>query len=165
VSHNTPGFAASAIARRREIGGLGAYPGAARLLTVAGGGGGNGNRCRAGKLNRRAKLCDRFGLGVTVCRYPPGCSKWNPVEHRLVSEISKNRAGKPLRALGLTLGYVRGTTPTTGLTVRATVEEGPERKGQEVAKEDLKKLNLTPHSVHPHWSYTISPVQQPPRVH
>ena len=30
-------------------------------------------------------LCDRLGLEVTVCHYPTGCSKWNPIEHRLFS--------------------------------------------------------------------------------
>jgi len=164
VSHNTPEFAANAIARGWEIDGLAAYPGATRLLILADGGGGNGNRCRAWKLNLQEKLCDRFGLEVTVCHYPPGCSKWNPVEHRLFSEISKNWAGKPLRTLEIMLGYIRGTTTTTGLTVRAYVDEGTYRKGQTVTKEDVKKLNLTPHPVHPHWNYTISPVQQLPGV-
>jgi hypothetical protein len=30
-------------------------------------------------------------MAVTVRQYPTGASKWNPVEHRLFSEISKNR--------------------------------------------------------------------------
>jgi hypothetical protein len=101
-------------------------------------------------------------LELTVCHYPPGCSKWNPVEHRLFSEISKNWAGKPLRTLEIMPGYIRGTTTVTGLTVRADVDEGIYRKGQKVTKEDLKKLNLTPHSVHPQWNYTIRPLRQQP---
>jgi hypothetical protein len=110
--------------------GLDAYAGAARLLVLADGGGGNGNRCRAWKLNVQEKLCNRFGLEVTVCHYPPGCSKWNPVEHRLFSEISKNWVGKPLRTLEIMLRYIRGTTTTTGLTVRAHVDGGIYRKGR-----------------------------------
>jgi hypothetical protein len=161
VSHNTPEFAANAIARWWETEGRIAYPGATRLLILADGGGGNGNRCRAWKLNLQEKLCDRFGLEVTVCHYPPGCSKWNPVEHRLFSEISKNWAGKPLRTLEIMLGYIRGTTTTTGLTVKAYLDEATYRKGQKVTKEDVKKLNLTLHTLHPRWNYTISPGQQP----
>ena len=42
------------------------------------------------------KLCNEHGLDVTVAHYPPGASKWNPIEHRLFSEISKNWAGRPL---------------------------------------------------------------------
>jgi len=164
VSHNTPEFAANAIARWWEVDGLDAYPGVTRLLVLADGGGGNGNRCRAWKLNLQKKLCNRFGLEVTVCHYPPGCSKWNPVEHRLFSEISKNWAGKPLRTLEIMLGYIRGTTTMTGLTVRAHLDESTYRKGQKITMEDMKKVNLTPHSVHPHRNYTISPIRQPPRV-
>jgi len=161
VSHNTPEFAAKAIARWWETEGLVAYPGAGRLLVLADGGGGNGNRCRAWKLNLQERLCDRFGLEVTVCHYPPGCSKWNPVEHRLFSEISKNWAGTPLRTLEIMLGYIRGTTTTTGLTVKAHLDEGIYRKGQKVTTEDVKKLNLEPHVMHPRWNYTIRPAQQP----
>jgi hypothetical protein len=124
VSHNTPEFAANSIARWLETDGLGAYPGAARLLVLADGGGGNGNRCRAWKLNLQEKLCNRFRLEVTVCHYPPGCSKWNPVEHRLFGEISKNWAGRPLRTLEIMLGYIRDTTTTTSLRVTAHLDEG-----------------------------------------
>ena len=34
-------------------------------------------------------LCNKYGLKITVCHYPPGASKWNPIEHRLFSEITK----------------------------------------------------------------------------
>jgi hypothetical protein len=60
------------------------------------------------------------------------------------------------------LGYIRDTTTTTGLRVTAHLDEGTYRKGRKVTKEDVKKLNLTPHSIHPQWNYTISPVQQSP---
>jgi hypothetical protein len=104
-------------------------------------------------------LCNRFGLTVTVCHYPPGCSKWNPVEYRLFSQISNNWSGKPLRSLATMLGYSRGTTTTTGLTVKAVLDEGIYRKGQKVSSKDIDGLNLTPHEVCPGWNYTIRPSQ------
>jgi hypothetical protein len=76
LSHNTPEFTATAIARWWESEGQSAYPGAKELMICADGGGGNGNRSRVWKLNLQEKLCDRFGLKLTVCHYPPGCSKW-----------------------------------------------------------------------------------------
>lgn len=54
-------------------------------------------------------------MSVTVCHYPAGCSKWNPVEHRLFGPISLNWAGKPLRTWETLLGWLRGTKTTTGL--------------------------------------------------
>jgi hypothetical protein len=157
MSHNTPEFAVTAIARWWEEEGRAAHSGARELMICADGGGGNGNRSRAWKLNLQQQLCDRFGLTVTVCHYPPGCSKWNPIEYRLFSQISMNWEGKPLRSLSVMLGYIRGTTTTTGLTVTAALDEATYRKGQKVTTEDIKQLSIQHHDAQPQWNYTISP--------
>jgi hypothetical protein len=155
MSHNTPEFAVSSICKWWQDEGRSAYVGTNQLLILADGGGGNGSRSRAWKWNLQEMLCNRYGLTVTVCHYPPGCSKWNPVEYRLFSEISKNWEGKPLRTLGIMLGYIRGTTTTTGLRVKAILDEGIYSKGQKVTWQDVDKLNIEPHSVCPDWNYTI----------
>ena len=98
-----------------------------------------------------------MGLTVTVCHYPPGCSKWNPVEHRLFSPISVNWAGVPLRSLEIMLGYIRGTSNKTGLKVKAFFQEGVYKGGQKVTQEEMQRLNMQPHPVCPKWNYTISP--------
>ena len=87
TSHDTPAFAVDAICQwwRRE--GRQHYRGAKRLLILADSGGSNGARCRAWKFALQAKLADPYQLDVTVCHYPPGASKWNPIEHRLFSEL------------------------------------------------------------------------------
>ena len=77
--------------------------------------------------------------------------------HRLFSQITNNWAGKPLRSLAIMLGYIRGTTTTTGLTVKAVLDEGMYPKGQKVTWKDVDGLNLTPHDVCPEWNYTIRP--------
>ena len=51
---------------------------------------------------------------VTVCHYPSGASKWNPIDHRLFSEISKNWAGHPLRCYRTILNHIRTTTTEPG---------------------------------------------------
>ncbi len=48
------------------------------------------------KVKLQEILCDTYGLTVTVCHYPPGASKWNLIEHRLFSEITKNWQATPL---------------------------------------------------------------------
>jgi len=45
-------------------------------------------RSRVRKQELQEKVPDRFGLTVAVRHYPTGTSEWNPVEHRLFSEIS-----------------------------------------------------------------------------
>jgi len=159
VSHNTPEFAVRTIGKWWREEGRAAYRGKDHLLILADGGGSNGSRSKAWKLNVQVMLCNRFRLTVTVCHYPPGCSKWNPVEHRLFSQVSRNWAGRPLRTLGIMLGYIRGTTTTTGLVVTAYLDEGIYKKGQKVTREEMDKINLKPHPTCPDWNYTISPAK------
>lgn len=157
TSNDTPEFAVAAIASWWEFEGRKQYPATAELLILADCGGTNGNRCKAWRLNLQEKLCDHFGLTITVCHYPPGCSKWNPIEHRLFSQISINWAGRPLKSLELMLGYIRGTTTSTGLKVKAYLDENIYRKKAKVSREELERLDLRHHETRPEWNYTIRP--------
>jgi hypothetical protein len=159
ISNDTSAFAVRAIARWWAEDGHCASPRADKLLILADCGGTNGCRSRSWKLHLQEGLCDVFGLAVTVCHFPPGCSKWNPVERRLFSQISMNWEGQPLRSLEVMLAYIRGTTTTTGLTVTAHLDEAVYEKGQQVHKEGLDGLNMAPHATCPAWNYTISPRQ------
>ena len=96
TSAETPAFAVDSIERWWLEKGWARYPQATELLILADCGGANGNRSRVWKYRIQRQLCDVYGLKVTICHYPPGASKWNPIEHRLFSEISKNWAGQPL---------------------------------------------------------------------
>ena len=59
-----------------------------------------------------------------VSNYPRGTSTWNPIEHRLFAEISKNWAGEPLASYETILNYIRTTRTETGLTVSAALLDG-----------------------------------------
>ena len=157
ASADTPHFAVGAIATWWHNEGQAAFPHVGRLLILADAGGSNGYRSRAWKQQLQEQLSDQFGLTVTVCHYPTGCSKWNPIEHRLFSHISINWTGKPLRTFELMLAYIRGTTTTTGLTTKAFLLEGVHETGQRVSDADMAKLNLERHSVCPNWNYTTRP--------
>lgn len=157
VSNDTAAFAVTSIARWWKDEASVLYPKARELLILADGGGCNGYRTHAWKFNIQENLCDRFGLAVTVCHYPTGCSKWNLVEHRLFSYISINWAGKPMKTLELMLGYIRGTTTATGLRVKAFLDRRSYSRGQTVTREQQEGLNLTSHDVCPQWNYTLRP--------
>ena len=133
------------------------FPEATRLLVHADCGGSNGSRCKLWKQQLQAKLCDRFGIEVTVCHYPTGCSKYNPIEHRLFSEISKTWAGCPLRSFETLLQYVRETTTQTGLSVVAHLVTRVYQKGIQVAQEVMEACNISYHDICPQWNYTIRP--------
>lgn len=157
VSADTPEFAVAAIARWWEEEGRLNYPQAKQLLILADGGGSNGYRSRSFKLYLQERVSDRYGLTVSVCHYPTGCSKWNPIEHRLFSQISLNWAGKPLRTLETMLNFIRGTTTSTGLRVRATLLEGTFEKGQSVSEDQMKQLHIEHAAVCAQWNYTLRP--------
>ena len=103
------------------------------------------------------KLSAPKGLEVTVCHYPSGASKWNPIEHRLFSQISKNWAGEPLVTLETMLNFIRTTRTETGLRVRATLMKGDYPKGLKPTAAQMATLPLLPHGILPDWNYTIAP--------
>jgi hypothetical protein len=156
-SADTPEFAVEAIASWWEEEGRESYPSAKRLLILADGGGSNGARSRVWKQQVQERLANRLGVEVTVCHYPRGCSKYNPVEHRLFSFISLNWAGKPLRSFEAMLGFIRNTTTTAGLKVKAVLNEKVYTKGCRVSDAEMKTLELERHEVCPAWNYTIRP--------
>jgi hypothetical protein len=131
------------------------FPDAPELLILADGGGSNGYRSRLWKQQLQSKLVDAFGLSVTVCHYPPGASKWNPIEHRLFSEISKTWAGTPLTSIELMLACIRDTKTTTGLTVRATLIDKTYDKGIKVSDQEMEGLAIQRHDTCPNWNYTL----------
>ena len=92
TSHDTPDFAADNLLRWWQAEGLQHYPRARELLVLADSGGSNSPRIRCFKYALQTRLVDPHRLKVTVCHYPGGASKWNPIDHRLFSEISKNWA-------------------------------------------------------------------------
>jgi Rhodopirellula transposase DDE domain len=156
-SADTPEFAVEAIASWWEEEGRESYPNAKRLLILADGGGSNGARSRVWKQQVQERLADRLGAEVTVCHYPRGCSKHNPIEHRLFSFISLNWAGKPLRSFEALLGFIRNTTTTAGLKVKAVLKEKVYTKGRRVSDAEMKTIELERHEDCPAWNYTIRP--------
>lgn len=160
-SADTPTFAVDNIAHwcRTEL--PERYPDATSLLIEADSGGSNGARSRVWKQQLQVQLADDLGLTVTVCHYPTGASKWNPIEHRLFSEISKTWAGCPLRSFDLVAHYIADTTTQTGLRVRAHQVPRTYATGIKVADAEMATLNIQAHVICPQWNYTIRPRVSP----
>ena len=163
IDHNTPAFAVESIAKWWKQDGSKKYKGCKKLLILADAGGSNGYRPRAWKYELQMKLCDPFGLCVTVCHYPPGASKWNPIEHRLFSAISNNWKGVPLSSYETIIKYLRNTKTTpkkgSGLKVKATLVRKRYKNGQKVSDKEMFQLQLENHDTLPNWNYTISPTK------
>jgi hypothetical protein len=155
-SADTPAFAVEAIRSWWARYGCKRYRGADELLILADGGGSNGHRPRLWKARLQERIANRYGLHVTVCHYPTGASKWNPVEHRLFAPVSINWAGQPLRSLETMLGWVRGTE-VGGVGVTASLDRATYPTKVRVSNAEMKRLDLERHEVCPAWNYTISP--------
>jgi Rhodopirellula transposase DDE domain len=156
TDHDTASFAVHAIRRWWRTMGKKRHSKATRLMISADGGGSNGYRVRLWKVELQ-KLADELKLPITVCHLPPGTSKWNKIEHRLFSFITINWRGKPLRSYRTIVQLIAATTTDTGLTVRAELDENKYPKGVKVSDAQLATVNLSPHSFHGDWNYTISP--------
>jgi hypothetical protein len=157
TSFNTPEFAAAAVARWWSRIGCHRYRDAGELLILADAGGSNGYRPRLWKQCLQELVADCYGLDVTVCHYPAGASKWNPVEHRLFGPISVNWSGQPLSTREIMLGFLRGTRTKTGLEVTAEWWDRLFAKGRKVSNAAMCQLQIEKHDTCPQWNYTIKP--------
>jgi hypothetical protein len=156
-SADTAEFAVDALACWWKEFGQFDFPKAPNILILCDCGGSNGYRLRLWKVQLQEQLADELGLNITVCHYPTGASKWNPIEHRLFGPISINWAGKPLRTFEMILALIRGTTTQTGLKVFAFLVEKVYAKGIKIADEVFDSVNLERHATCPNWNYTIRP--------
>jgi hypothetical protein len=157
TSRETPAFAADGVVTWWQHEGQKRYQQSKRLLILADGGGGNRSSSRVWREHLQEKLCDRYGLTVTVCHYPPGASKWNPVEHCLFNHISRNWEGEPLESFEKTLKFIRTTTTDMGLKVRAFLNTKTYPTGVKISDERMKSLSIRNGRALPKWNYTIKP--------
>jgi len=156
MSADTAAFAVDSI--RRWWTGLGKdlYSDAKELYINADGGGSNSIRGRLWKSELQ-KFSTETGLRISVSHFPPGTSKWNKIEHRLFSYISKNWRGKPLTSIEVVVNLIGNTVTEKGLNVRAIKDETVYSKGIKISDEDLAKINIHRNSFRGEWNYTISP--------
>jgi hypothetical protein len=158
TDHDTACFAVNAIRRWWRTMGRKRHPKAKRLMITADAGGSNGYRVRLWKAELQI-LANELKIPVTVCHMPPGTSKWNKIEHRLFSFITINWRGKPLRSYRTIVQLIAATTTDAGLQVRAELDENKYAKGVKVSDSQFAAVNLSRHSFHGDWNYTISPVR------
>ncbi len=155
-SHDTSEFAVESIRQWWLLMGKERYPDAKKLLICADGGGSNGSRNKGWKIHLQ-ELVNKIGIPITVCHYPPGTSKWNRIEHRMFSFISMNWKGKPLVNYETVVKLIGSTKTRNGLTVTARMDDKEYATGIKHSDEEMAKLRIETHTLHPKWNYTILP--------
>jgi hypothetical protein len=156
TAHGTAAFIAAVIGRWWRAAGRHRYAGARRLLLQMDGGGANDPRKWLWKVALQ-QLADETGLVIVVTHYPPGASKWNLIEHRMFSQISRNWFGEPLDSYERIVKYIRTTRTESGFHCRAHLDRKDYPMRQRVAAAEKARIRLKPHRVLARWNYTIWP--------
>jgi len=156
TSHETAAFAVAAIrAWWKQVGRV-HYVDHRHLLILADGGGANSSRCWLWKVALQA-LADEFQLTITVTHFPPGASKWNPIEHHMFNVISQNWAGQPLVSYETVLKFIRTAKTQNEFHCRARLNRTQYKTGLKITPKEKAHINLKPHRVFSNWNYTIAP--------
>lgn len=156
ISSDTAIFAANSIRSWWYYMGSARFPSAGRLYITADGGGSNGSRCRLWKTQLQA-LADELLMPIEVSHFPPGTSKWNKIEHRMFSQISKNWRAQPLDSLEIIVNLIASTTTESGLHIECGLDFAEYKTGIKVTDEELSEINIVRNKLCGEWNYTIYP--------
>ena len=159
TSRDTAEFAVDAIREWWQKAGSVHYPDASHILILADCGGSNGYRTRLWKHQLQKAICRRHKICVKVCHYPPGTSKWNPIEHKMFSFISNNWAARPLADYETVLNFIRTTKTKAGLKIRAILKTKQYQRGIRISDKQMQNINIKFYTQRPEWNYSISPLE------
>jgi transposase len=157
ISSDTAEFAVNSIRTWWKEMGQEQYNASKKIYITADGGGSNSSRGRLWKTELQ-KLSTETGLEITVSHFPPGTSKWNKIEHRLFSYISKNWRAKPLTSIEVVVNLIANTTTEKGLTVKAKKDQNEYKTGKKISDIELEKVNINRFDFRGQWNYTIYPI-------
>jgi len=156
ISADTAEFAVNTIRSWWYMMGAPEYPRIKKILITADCGGSNGYRVKLWKYELQ-KLADELDITVAVCHFPPGTSKWNKIEHRMFSYITKNWRGRPLESRETVIQLISNTKTKTGLEIKAILDNNIYEKGIHVSAKEMSQINERKDSFHGEWNYQILP--------
>jgi hypothetical protein len=155
---NTSQFAVSSIRSWWLEMGMSVYADAHESTVTADSGGSNGHRRKLWKTELQ-KFADETGMVVHVLHFPPGTSKWNKIEHRMFSFISKNWRGRPLVSLEVIVSLIANTTTNAGLKINCSIDRGNYPTGIKVSDDEMNGIRLVRDEYHGDWNYRIFPYE------
>ena len=132
------------------------YPDATSLLILCDGGGSNNSRHYIFKQDLQA-LADELGLDIRIAHYPPYCSKYNPIEHRMFPHVTRACQGVVFESVELVKELMVSTTTTKGLQVTVKVIDKVFETGRKVADDFKETMRIVFVQFLPQWNYTATP--------
>jgi len=131
------------------------YPNAKKLLIICDGGGSNSSSHYVVKEALKS-LAQKLQIQIYVAHYPPYCSKWNPIEHRAFSFLSKKWQGSVFRNHEIIKKLSEQTTTKTGFSVKAYINEKVYQTGKKVSDEFMEKMPVIFSKILPKWNYKFA---------
>ncbi len=156
TSHETSQFACDSIERWWQQHGRNQYPQARRLLLLCDGGGSNSSSRYVFK-EELEKLADRLVLEIRIAHYPPYCSKYNPIEHRLFPHVTRACQGVVFHTVQVVKALMENTKTRTGLEVTVDILDKPYEIGRKCAKGFKKNMRIVFDAFLPKWNYRAIP--------
>jgi hypothetical protein len=158
TSHDTSAFACDALYLAWTVLFCHRYPQATEMLVLCDGGGSNAARSWRFKEDLFA-LAQRLGMRLRIAHYPPYTSKWNPIEHRLFSQIERTWSGVMLDSPETALKTVEQTTTETGLRVTARILDKFYEIGRKCSDRfrEIKDQYIRHDEVNGQWNYVVYP--------
>lgn len=156
VSHDTSQFAADALLDWWRTYGQARYPRATQLLLLCDAGGSNSCRRLVFK-EQLQRVADKSGLWIQVAHYPPGCSKYDPIEHRLFPHVTRQCQGMFLKTIAQVRDLMRQASTVTGLRTFVRTLRGAYKTGKHALVQSAADLCLAFDELLPQWNYTLCP--------
>ena len=156
VSSDTAEFAVNSIKAWWNEMGSKIYKDTKAIYINADGGGSNGSRVRLWKVKLQ-ELANEINIDIHVSHFPPGTSKWNKIEHKMFSFISKNWRGRPLLNRATVVKLIANTSTKAGLKIKARLDTKEYRVGIKTTDDDFEKISIFKEDFHGEWNYIISP--------
>lgn len=156
TSHDTSQFACDSFGWWWQRRGKHSHPEADSILMLCDGGGSNNCRHYIFKEDLQ-RLVNRIGIPIRVAHYPPHCSKYNPIEHRLFPHVARAWSGVIFRSLKIAAECLKRVWTSTGLKVTyATVNKNYELQRKASAR-FLESFPIQFAKHLPDWNYTVVP--------
>lgn len=126
---------------------------ASGLLLLCDCGGSNGNRHHRFKEDL-CQLATDLCRDIKVAHYPPGCSKYNPIEHRVFCHVSRALKSVVLRTIAVAQELIGRTTTSHGLRVVPEIAPHQYAKGRKASADFLRDMPIQFGDCLPQLNYT-----------
>ena len=135
------------------------FPQATSILIKCDGGGSNDSRHYLFKQDLQA-LADEIGIEIRIAHYPPYCSKYNPIEHRLFPHVTRACQGVVFASIELVKELMEKTHTKTGLKAFVHIIDKVYQIGRKVTEEFKKTMHIVFDDFLPQWNYCAVPNSQ-----